>query len=379
MSILVKKCSSQEKFQDYLKAKEHDINFKSKGIKSKIKIQDYKHAKGTSKEFLRPNGSKTQDVIRTTKDETICILKKFITDIENLVDKKVKENGIAERRNTTLIEAARTMLADSKLPTTFWTGAVNTACYGQNRVLVVKPHNKTPYELFRCRTPALSFMRPFGCHVTILNTLDHLGKFNGKADEGFFVGYLMISKDFKVYKIRTRRAKENLHIEFLENKPIVAGNGPEWLFDIDMLTKSMNCVLVVVASNELNFAFENLNTAYPDDPKMPGLETIKTYDDSEEDADFTNLESSIHVSPTPTTRIQKNHPLKQVIGTLSDLAWVEAMQEEILQFKLQKVWILLDLPKGKKAIGTKWVFRNKKDERGIVIMNKARLVAHGYT
>nr|GEX35320.1 copia protein [Tanacetum cinerariifolium] len=128
----------------------------------------------------------------------------------------------------------------------------------------------------------------------------------------------------------------------------VFGDGPRWLFDIDTLTKSMNYVPVVVdgsplfdsspkifddagsppsgdagkkhdkvsykesgASNKLNYAFENLNTEYPDDPKMPGLETIETYDDSEEEANFTNLESSIHVSPTPTTRIHKNDPLKQ--------------------------------------------------------------------
>ncbi|GJW46308.1 ribonuclease H-like domain-containing protein [Tanacetum coccineum] len=133
------------------------------------------------------------------------------------------QNGVAERRNRTLIEAARTMLADSKLPTTFWAEAVNTACYVHNRVLVVKPYNKTPYELFRGRTPALSFMRPFGCHVTILNTLDYLGKFDGKSDEGFFVGYSMNSKAFRVYNIRTRKVKENLHIRFLEDKPIIAG------------------------------------------------------------------------------------------------------------------------------------------------------------
>nr|GEV29208.1 uncharacterized mitochondrial protein AtMg00810-like [Tanacetum cinerariifolium] len=176
--------------------------------------------------------------------------------------------------------------------------------------LVVKPHNKTPYELFRGRTPALSFMRPFGCHVTILNTLDHLGEFNGKADEGYFVGY----------SINSAR--------------------PEWLFDIDMLTKSMNYVPVIAekecgALNELNSAFENLNNEYPGEPKMSGLEIITTCDDSEEEADFTNLESSILASPTLTTRTHKNHPLKQ---------------EELLQFKLQKVCILVDLPKGKKAI-----------------------------
>ncbi|GJY17430.1 putative ribonuclease H-like domain-containing protein [Tanacetum coccineum] len=219
-----------------------------------------------------------------TKDETNGILKSFIIEIENLVDKKVKiircdngtefknkvvsefceqkgikrefsvartpqQNGVAERRNRTLIKAARTMLADSKLPTTFWAKAVNTACYVHNRALVVKHHNKTPYELFRGRTPAPCFMRPFGYHVTILNTLDYLGKFDGKSDEGFFVGYSMNSKDFRVYNIRTRKVEENLHIRFLEDKPIIVGDGPKWLFDIDDLTKSMNYVPVIAGTN----------------------------------------------------------------------------------------------------------------------------------
>ncbi|GJW72946.1 putative ribonuclease H-like domain-containing protein [Tanacetum coccineum] len=155
-----------------------------------------------------------------------------------------QQNGVAERKNKTLIEAARTMLADSKLPTTFSAEVVNTACYVQNRVLVIKPHNKTPYELFLVRKPALSFMRPFGCPVTILNTLDHLGKFDGKSDDGFFVGYSINSKEFRVFNTKTRFIEENLHINFLENKPNVAGTGPNWMFDIDTLTMSMNYQLV---------------------------------------------------------------------------------------------------------------------------------------
>ncbi|GKG47860.1 ribonuclease H-like domain-containing protein, partial [Tanacetum coccineum] len=75
------------------------------------------------------------------------------------------------------------MLADVKLPVTFWAEAVNTACYVQNRVLVNKSQNKTPYELFNGRSPAIGFLRPFGCHVMILNTLDHLDKFDAKEDE----------------------------------------------------------------------------------------------------------------------------------------------------------------------------------------------------
>ncbi|GJT23692.1 putative ribonuclease H-like domain-containing protein [Tanacetum coccineum] len=162
-----------------------------------------------------------------------------------------QQNGVAERKNRTLIEAARTMLVDSKLPTTFWAEAVNTACYVLNRVLVIKPHNKTPYELIRGRPPLIDFMKPFGCPVTILNTRDHLGKFEGKADEGYFVGYSVVSKAMRVFNKRTRIVEETLNIRFLENSPNVKGNGPDWLFDVDSLSISMNYV-PVVAGNKTN-------------------------------------------------------------------------------------------------------------------------------
>nr|GEV05790.1 hypothetical protein [Tanacetum cinerariifolium] len=99
------------------------------------------------------------------------------------------------------------------------------------------------------RTPAIGFLKPFGCHVMILNTLDHLEKFEAKGDEGYFIGYFMSSKAFRVFNKRTKRVKQNLHVEFLENKAIEKGTGPNWLFDIDSLTKSMNYVPVVVADN----------------------------------------------------------------------------------------------------------------------------------
>ncbi|GJZ01498.1 putative ribonuclease H-like domain-containing protein [Tanacetum coccineum] len=134
-----------------------------------------------------------------------------------------QQNGVVERKNMTLIEAARTMLADSFLPIVFWAEAVNTACYVLNRVLLTKPHNKTPYELIIGRPPSISFMIPFGCPVTILNTIDPLGKFDRKAKEGFLVGYSMNSKAFKVFNSETRKVEENLYVNFLENKPNVAG------------------------------------------------------------------------------------------------------------------------------------------------------------
>nr|GFB11749.1 hypothetical protein [Tanacetum cinerariifolium] len=115
------------------------------------------------------------------------------------------------RKNRTLIETARTLLAYSLLPIPFWAEAVNTACYVQNRVLVTKPHNKTPYELLHGRLPSIGFMRPFGCPVTILNTLDPLGKFQGKVDEGFLIRYSVCRKAFRVFNSRTRIVQETLH------------------------------------------------------------------------------------------------------------------------------------------------------------------------
>nr|GEU62263.1 retrovirus-related Pol polyprotein from transposon TNT 1-94 [Tanacetum cinerariifolium] len=131
--------------------------------------------------------------------------------------------------------------------------AVNTACYVQNRVLVVKPYNNTPCKLFHGGTPTLCFMRPFGCPVTILNTKDHLGKFDGKADEGFFVGYSLNSKAVSVFNSKTRIVEENLHIRFSENTPNVVGSGPNWLFNIDALTRTMNYEPTVAGTQSNGF------------------------------------------------------------------------------------------------------------------------------
>nr|GFB93191.1 hypothetical protein [Tanacetum cinerariifolium] len=336
-----------------------------------------------------------------------------------------RQNGVEERKNRTLIEAVRTMLADSLLPIPFWAKA---------------------------------------------------------ADEGFLVGYSVNSKAFRVFNSRTRIVHETLHINFLENQPNVAGSGPTWLFDIDTLTQSMNYQSVesvstqqyvllplwsigskVPQKTDADAAFDDTenesevyvspsssdklkkhdekakrkakgkslvelfqdtpvtsvrpnstnstnsfnapgpsdnavspnfeiggksyfvdSSQYLDDPNMPALEEI-IYSDDEEDvgaeADFSNLETSITVSPIPTTRVHNDHPVTQIIGDLSlapqtrsmarmvkeqggltqindedfhtcmfacflskqkpkrvhqalkDPSWIEAMQEELLQFK----------------------------------------------
>nr|GEW01765.1 putative reverse transcriptase domain-containing protein [Tanacetum cinerariifolium] len=265
----------------------------------------------------------------------------------------------------------------------------------KRKVLVTKPHNKTPYELLHGRTPSIGFMRPFGCLVTILNTLDSLGKFEGKVDEGSLVRYSVSSKAFRVFNSRTRIVQVTLHVNFLENKPNIAGSGPTWLFDIDSLTRTMNyhpdtarnqtnpnaCfqdkfdaekageeidqqyVLFPVWSsgstntqnndgdavfdgkepdfdakklesevsvspsssayiNELNAAGSIVPTVGQNSPNSTNTFSATeladiTYSDDEDDVgvddDFNNLETSIIVSPIPTTRVHKDHLVSKLL------------------------------------------------------------------
>ncbi|GJX06220.1 hypothetical protein Tco_0194152 [Tanacetum coccineum] len=278
------------------------------------------------------------------------------------------------------------------------------------------------------RTPIISFMRPFGCPVTILNTLDHLGKFDGKADEGFLVRYSINSKAFIVFNSRTRKVEENLHVNFLENKPNVAG-GAETNSDagqagirevasckdgdqsanlrsMDHQVKSGSDVENINRTNSLNTAsptfstasdYDELDFSTPSLVKLIDLEATGIFEDAYDDrdmgakADYNNLEKVISVSPIPSTRVNKDHPKEQIIReihstvqtrgmtklseaglitfinkqrrtnhkdfqnclfscflsrmepkkvtqALDDESWVEAMQEELLQFKLLNVW-----------------------------------------
>nr|GEY00034.1 hypothetical protein [Tanacetum cinerariifolium] len=155
----------------------------------------------------------------------------------------------------------------------------------------------------------------------------NLGKFEAKGDEGCFIGYSMSSKAFRVFNNKTRRVEENLHVEFLENKAIEKGAGPNWLFDIDSLTKSMNYELLDAGTNSTN---------------LSGTK------------DVTNQE-------------------------FEDILGVTTNSNESNGVEADRVWTLVDCPKGVRPIGTKWVLKNKKDERGIVIRNKARLVVQGHT
>nr|GEV11079.1 hypothetical protein [Tanacetum cinerariifolium] len=348
-----------------------------------------------------------------TKDETSPVLKTFISGIENQLSLKVKiirsnngtefknndlnqfygikgikrefsvprtpqQNGTAERKNRTLIEAARTM------------------------VLVTKPQNKTPYELLLGRTPSIGFMRPFGCPVTIFNTLDPLGsgptllfdidtltktmnyqpvtagnqsnpsacvqeqfdvekareeskkpKFEGRKSESEVHVSSSSSAQTKKHDDKTmREARGKSHIESL----IGYRNLSEEFEDF-----SDNSINEVNAADSSVTAVGQISTNSTNTFSAVELEDI-TYSDDEEDvgveADFTNLETTITVSPIPITRVHKDHPVtqineepKKVHQALKDPSWIEAMQDELLQFKMQKVWVLVDFHMEKGLLG----------------------------
>ncbi|GJR66030.1 retrovirus-related pol polyprotein from transposon TNT 1-94 [Tanacetum coccineum] len=120
--------------------------------------------------------------------------------------------------------------------------------------LVVKPHKQDSYEFFMVRTQTLQFYETYGCPVTISLHRSLRENFDGKADEGFFVGYSLNSKAFRVFNSRTKIVEENLHIRFSENTPNVVGSGPDWLFDIDALTRTMNYEPIVTGTQSNDFA-----------------------------------------------------------------------------------------------------------------------------
>ncbi|GJX45395.1 putative ribonuclease H-like domain-containing protein [Tanacetum coccineum] len=326
-----------------------------------------------------PKESLTCLVAKATLDELMLWHKRLgYINFEN-INKLVKDNldpqqnGIAERWNRTLIEAARTMLADSKLPTTFWESS---------------------------------------------SLLAILGKFDGKSDEGFFVRYSLSSKAFRGItqetgtiinesagaqgELNAGTSKEisqdcivmpiwkdasyfdSLSKDVDDGEPKSAADDQKQVEDgLDNENDAKDKSDDDSSPKEVNAAGQHVNTASSCyDTASHTLEATHVEffsDEDEPEVDLGNITNSYTVPTTPNTRIHKDHPIENVIGDVKSSVQTRRMTKPTSeQGFLSTVWILVDLPIGKRAIGTKWVFKNKKDKRGIVIRNKARLVAQGH-
>ena len=287
-----------------------------------------------------------------------------------------QQNGVVERKNRTLQEMARTMIQDYGLPLYFWAEATLTACYIINRVSIRPIIKKTPYELFREQTPNLAHLRPFGCKCYILNTGSNLDKFDAKSDLGIFVGYSPHSKAYRVFVRRTLSIQESIHVEFDEKisaaKHISVENDDA---DDDNLEEQVN-------SNEQS----------EDTTSAPNAENESTIPELPKAWKYAKDHPREQILGEPSAGIQtrSSHNLmcfyayvsilepKSVESALEDSSWIMAMQEELSQFERNQVWELVPKPTHQAVIGTRWVFRNKLDEHGEIVRNKARLVAQGY-
>ncbi|GJW89161.1 retrovirus-related pol polyprotein from transposon TNT 1-94 [Tanacetum coccineum] len=149
---------------------------------------------------------------------------------QKTVPRTPQQNGVVERQNQTLVEAARTMLIFSKAPMFLWAEAVATACYTQNRSLIHTRHDKTPYELVHNKKPDLTFFRVFGALCYPTNDSENLGKLQPRADIGIFIGYAPSRKGYIIYNKRTRQIMETIHVQFDEltdqMAPLQSSPGP---------------------------------------------------------------------------------------------------------------------------------------------------------
>jgi hypothetical protein len=263
---------------------------------------------------------------------------------------------------------ARTMLNEAKLPDTFWREAINTTIYILNRAQIRVNNNKTPYELWKGRPTTVKYFKVFGSKCYIKRNEDNLGKFDSRTDEGIFLGYASGSKAYKCYNKRLCKVVDSIDVRVDEAIP--------------QKEKSQ--------TNE-----DPEETIYKEREK-----------EEEEEEEKKEQEEIEHQYPkTPSRFVQKHHPENQILGDIDtgvqtrrrlnfsllskiepknfaqaseDKHWVNAMKEELNQIEKNETWELVPRPKDKNVIGTKWVFRNKLDEDGQIVRNKARLVCKGY-
>nr|GEV72277.1 retrovirus-related Pol polyprotein from transposon TNT 1-94 [Tanacetum cinerariifolium] len=322
-----------------------------------------------------------------TKDEAPEAIIKCIKNIQT---------DVVERQNQNLVEAARTMLIFSKAPLFLWAEAINTACYTHNRSLICLRYNKTPYELMQDKKPDLSFFYVFGSLCYPTNEKDDIGKLDAKADIGIFVGYAPVKKAFKIYNKRTCEIIETIYVTFDELTAIASEQfslGPG-LHSLTPATSSSGLVPnllsqqpfpVVAAPRAVNLVdllmstsidhdapstsnpskqeqehSPNISQGFKESPKTPIFCDDTLHESLHEDS--SSQGSSLNVRQTHTL-FEHLEPMnfKQ---TMTKPSWIDAMQEEIHEFKRLQVWELVPYPDKVMLIKLRWIYKVKTDEFG---------------
>ncbi|KAK1665710.1 hypothetical protein QYE76_053869 [Lolium multiflorum] len=380
-----------------------------------------------------------------------------------------QQNGVAERKNRTLMDMARSMMAEYKSRYNFWAEAISTACHSSNRLYLRKGLNKTPYEILTGNKPNISYFKVFGCKCFYKIKGVRLSKFAPKALEGIFVGYGAESHTYRVFDVSSGIIIESCSVKFEENDgsqvgqvDVCAGDeipqdaivrmGVGFFRPIEghgVASREGLCSTMVEPSSsqhqqtpsleandaptqeqeenppsheqdqgqdQPNQAHEVEHSQEIEEAQIEGQDgdpndqvdqvtpprPRKTKEEIEarrlarrdrilEIRGHTHDKVLGDVRAKVSTRRQlanfSNHHAyisvvepKKVFEALEDSDWVDAMHEELNNFKRNKVWTLVEKPKEcRNVIGTKWIFKNKQDEFGNIVRNKARLVAQGFS
>jgi transposase InsO family protein len=341
-----------------------------------------------------------------------------------------QQNSVVERKNRTLLDMARTMLDEYKTPDRFWAEAINTACYSINRLYLHRILKKTSYELLTGKKPNVSYFRFFGSKCFILVKRGRKSKFSPKAVEGFLLGYDLNTRAYRVFNKFTGLVEVSCDIVFDETN----GSQVEQV-DIDELDdEEAPCVALrnmsigdvchkeseeptqdqpsssMQASPPTQNEDQAQNEDQEDEPPQEEDNDQRGDEENEDKEHDQEIQGQRPPHPRVHQAIQRDHPVNSILGdihkgvttrsrvacfcehysfvssiepyrvedALRDPDWVLAMQEELNNFTRNEVWHLVPRP-NQNVVGTKWVFRNKQDEHGVVTRNKARLVAKGYS
>ncbi|GKB20613.1 retrovirus-related pol polyprotein from transposon TNT 1-94 [Tanacetum coccineum] len=346
------------------------------------------------------NGTEFKNATLKAHYEKLGIMQQFSTA------RTPQQNGVVERRNRTLVEAARTMLIFSRLPEFLWAEAVATACFTQNRSIIHTRHNKTPYELLRGRKPNVEYFHVFGSLCYPTNDRDDLGKMKPKADIGVFIEpelqrFINHNSLAETMNTPSKEDLDNLfgpmYEEYFEKKfsdtPINSAAQPTQIHEDSPSTSSIivdeHEAPPIVTTSDEQTSLISLTEAdefnQEDSADFDGNSQFVPYNPpshEEIESSTTALEpSNVHPSK-PVMTCQRLHTdsevcmytltvstiePKNIKEAMTDHSWIESIQDELNQFERLQVWELVPRPEGKNIISLKWLWKNKCDAENIVV------------
>ncbi|KAL4383566.1 hypothetical protein GQ457_15G010160 [Hibiscus cannabinus] len=314
------------------------------------------------------------------------------------------QNGVAERRNRTLMDMVRSMLSGSKLPKSLWVEALKTAVYILNRV-PTKAVPKTPFELFKGWKPSLRHIRVWGCpsEVRIYNPQEK--KLDPRTISGYFIGYAEKSKGYRFYcPSNSTRIVESRNAKFLENDSVSGSDLSRNSIPVDQPSTSSERLVIIYNTPQAQTGVEQPINEVPQPAENTPVDQIvhENLEIIEQPVEQHDPQENVGSTLRRSTRERKsaissdyvvylqesdynvgaeNDPesFSQAMSCNESKLWYDAMKDEMNSMKNNEVWDLVSLPDGVKAIGCKWVFKTKKDSKGNIERYKARLVAKGFT